>query len=188
MSAATSSSPPHRGILQREIKARIIWNCPSDTQETPPCGWAGCHPRQVVASTRGESAGKKTGASLLCGLSGHQSWVGGILTRKFDLEPSKGGLSRPVSYRKVKLVPICFKQPRAALGYSALSCFSSSREREKRAVAIAAVGAGCRVHSRSFAAQSSASDHCITCTAQLSVNTCTFCCCFTRALHNYLTE
>ena len=68
----------------------------------------------------------------------------------------------------------CFKQPRAALGYSALPCFSSSREREKRAVAIVAVGAGYRRHSRSFAAQSSASDHCITCAAQLSVNTCTF--------------
>ena len=68
----------------------------------------------------------------------------------------------------------CFKQLGAALSYSALPCFSSSRERKKRAVTIAAVGAGCRRHSPSFAAQSSASDHCTTCAAQLSVNTCTF--------------
>ena len=68
----------------------------------------------------------------------------------------------------------CFKQLGAALSYSVLPCFSSSREREKRAVTIAAVGAGCRRHSPSFTAQSSACECCTTCAAQLSVNTCTF--------------
>ena len=63
---------------------------------------------------------------------------------------------------------------------AALPCFSSSREREKRAVTIAAAGAGCRRHSPGFAAQSPASECCTTCAAQLSVNTCTFYTCHSQ--------
>ena len=62
----------------------------------------------------------------------------------------------------------------SCLGLLCVRCALRLFEREKRAVTIAAVGAGCRRHSLSFAAQSSACECCTICAAQLSVNTCTF--------------